>query len=126
MASDPDSASTTSAETSSAKTAENLLSVRGLRTEVFPSEIFDEHAWTMLLHLFITQAKRDTVTEPDLIALTATPTAVGQRWLAHLVADAQIEPYADGDAIMLTPSAVDRMQAFLSKASAIHRTDATP
>ena len=47
MAIDPDSA----------RTAENLLLVRSMRSDAFPSEIFDEHAWTMLLYLFVAQAK---------------------------------------------------------------------
>lgn len=107
----------------SARTAENLIRVRGLRSEIFPSEIFDEHAWNMMLRLFVAQAKGEDVSESDLIAATGTPPGVGQRWLAHLAADGQIEPYADGDAIALTPSALDRMEGFLRDASAIRKTD---
>ena len=114
---------TESEHSRSARTAENLLRVRGLRAEVFPSEIFDEHAWNMMLRLFVAQAQGADVSESELNAAPGTPTGVGQRWLAHLAADGQIEPYSDGDAIALTPSAMDRMESFLRDASAIHETD---
>lgn len=107
----------------SARTAENLLLVRSLRTEAFPSEIFDEHAWTMLLRLFVSHAKGEHLSETELIALSETPLGVGQRWLAHLVEDSQIEPYSTGEALALTRPALDRMQKFLRMASRVHATD---
>ena len=114
---------TESAKNTLARTAENLVRVRSLRAEIFPSDIFDEHAWNMMLRLFIAQANDHAMSESELITATGTPPGVGQRWLAHLVADEQIEPYADGGTIALTPSALDRMECFLRDASAIHKTD---
>ena len=110
-------------DTDSARTAENLLTVRDMRGDIFPSEIFDEHAWNMLLRLFVAEASDEAITAPDLMALTHTPPAVGQRWLAHLVADAQIEPYSDGGTITLTRSAVDRMNLFPRRAAGVHESD---
>lgn len=110
-------------ETESAQTAANLLKVRGMRSEIFPSEIFDEHAWNMMLRLFVAEAGDEAVSAADLIALTETPPAVGQRWLAHLVADAQIEPYSDGSTLSLTRPAVDRMNDFLRRSAAVHESD---
>jgi hypothetical protein len=107
----------------SLQTAENLLRIRSLRSDVFPSEIFDEHAWNMLLHLFVAQAKGEEVSEASLVTLTGTSPDIGQRWLAHLVADAQVEPHADGSAVTLTSSARDCMEGFLRDASRIHQTD---
>lgn len=111
------------ARSSLAQTAENLVRVRSLRAEIFPSDIFDEHAWNMMLRLFVAHANEDDLSEGELIAATGTPPGVGQRWLAHLVADEQIEPYAAGGTIRLTPAALDRMEGFLRDASAIHQTD---
>ncbi|BCA62078.1 hypothetical protein HMP09_1312 [Sphingomonas sp. HMP9] len=110
-------------DTDSARTAENLLTVRGMRGDIFPSEIFDEHAWNMMLRLFVAEAGNEPVTATDLMALTKTPPAVGERWLAHLVADAQIEPYSEGGLISLTRAAVDRMNMFLHRAAGIHESD---
>lgn len=110
-------------DTESARTAENLLTVRGMRGEIFPSEIFDEHAWNMMLRLFVAEASGEAVTASDLMALTKTPPAVGERWIAHLVADAQIEPYPEGGTISLTRSAVDRMNMFLRRAAGVHESD---
>jgi hypothetical protein len=100
--------------------AQNLLTVRGLRHESFPSEIFDEHAWNMLLHLFSAQVDNETVTEADLIRRSHTTFSVGSRWLQHLVADGQVEAREDGDDVALTASAVDRMRTFLDAAQAVH------
>lgn len=110
-------------DSDSARTAENLMLVRSLRADVFPSEIFDEHAWNMMLRLFVAQARNHAVTESDLIALTGTPREVGQRWLAHLVADTQVEPYTEGGVLALTRPAFTRMEGFLRKASRVHKTD---
>lgn len=107
----------------SARTAENLILVRDLRADAFPNDIFDEHAWNMLLRLFVAHAKGQDMSESDLIRATRTPVGVGQRWLAHLVGDAQIEAYADGAPLALTRPAVDRMHGFLLTASRVHRTD---
>ena len=114
---------TESAKNTVARTAENLIRVRGMRAEVFPSDIFDEHAWNMMLRLFVAQANDHALSEGELFTATGTPPGVGQRWLAHLVADGQIEPHAAGGTIALTPSALERMEGFLRDASATHQTD---
>ncbi|RXD05317.1 hypothetical protein EQZ23_09500 [Sphingomonas sp. UV9] len=123
MAIQTESAKNTLARNNLAQTAKNLVRVRCLGTEVFPSEIFDGHAWNMMLRLLVAHANEDCLSEGELIAATGTPPGVGQRWLAHLVADEQIEPYAAGSSIALTPAALDRVEVFLRGASAIHQTD---
>lgn len=118
-----DSAKNTLPRNNLAQTAKNLVRVRRLRAEVFPSDIFDEHAWNMMLRLFVAHANEDCLSEGEFIAATGTAPGVGQRWLAHLVADEQIEPYAAGSTIALTLAALDRVEGFLRGASAIHQTD---
>jgi hypothetical protein len=55
----------------SARTAENLLKVRGMRGDIFPSEIFDEHAWNMMLRLYVVEARDEHVSATDLITRPA-------------------------------------------------------
>ena len=102
--------------------ARNLLKVRAVRTSLFPSELFDEHAWNMLLHLFSALTENETISEEDLIQQSSESTAVGRRWLAHLVKDGQIEARENGDDVRLTPSAVANMRIFLDQANDIHGT----
>lgn len=97
--------------------AERLLSERDRRYDLFPSEIFDEFAWNMLLHLFVALAKNETMSEVRLCELSHAGKAAGRRWIAHLVKDKQIEARSDGDDVVLTGEAVDRLRRYLSKPS---------
>lgn len=105
-----------------ARAAENLILVRGLRTDVFPSEIFAEHAWNMMLRLFVAQMRHEPLSEADLMIRTGTPPGTGRRWLAHLADDGQIIALAKGGALALTPAALDRMHVFLKMANRVHAT----
>lgn len=94
-----------------------ILVVRDKRLRLFPAEIFDEYAWTMLLHLFVSMADNLTMTEQRLIELTGVSKESGRRWIAHLVADDQITARSDGDDVILSSGAVERMRTFLEEAS---------
>ncbi len=101
--------------------ARNLLTVRAMREACFPSELFDEHAWTILLHLFHALVDNEKVSEEDLIHRANVSTNAGRRWLAHLVDDGQIESREDGDDVAMTATATAAMRAFLDKAETVHR-----
>ena len=102
--------------------ARNLLRVRAERTASFPSELFDEHAWNMLLNTYVALTENRTVSEADLIQRSSVSEAIGRRWISHLVKDGQIEARGDGEDVALTPSAVDNMRMFLDRAHVIHGT----
>lgn len=102
------------------ETARNLLAVRAERRQCFPSELFDEYAWDLLLHLFIALAENETVSENNLIARAGCQQRVGRRWLAHLVDDGQIAARGDGADVEMTEAAISNMRRFLDKASSIH------
>jgi hypothetical protein len=101
--------------------AQSLLRVREVRQESYPSEIFDEFAWNMLLHLFVTTSNNEVMTENRMIDMSGASMAVGRRWLAHLLADGQISDRGDGQDVSFTPDSVARMRAFLDRARNIHR-----
>lgn len=99
--------------------ASKLLAMRAERKRSFPSELFDEHGWNMLLCLFVAMVDNRTLSEAALIRCADVRPAVGSRWLAHLVSDGQIEPTGDGRDILLTKEAISRMRTFLDRTGRI-------
>ena len=99
------------------RTAMAILAVREMRCQLFPSEIFDEHAWTMLLQLFVSLADNETMTEQRLIDATNVSLGAGRRWIVHLVEDNQVIARESGDDVTLTCEAIERMRRFLDLAS---------
>ena len=106
--------------------AKNLIDVRALRKSSFPSELFDEHAWNMLLQLFSALTDNETVSESDLILRAGATPSFGRRWIMHLVKDGQIEAREDGDDVALTAGAIDRMRTFLDRADEVHSLRPAP
>ena len=94
-------------------TARAAIELRRLRCEKFPSEIFDEYAWNLLLHTFIAHVDNDLVSSDVLFDKSGMSESVGRRWLAHLVKDGQIESHSDGDDIHLTARSIAAMRDYL-------------
>jgi len=105
-------------------TARNLIHVRAKREQHFPPGIFDEHAWNMLLHLFIDIADNRVMNEARLIELSGTTTSVARRWISYLLANKQIKDREDGDDILLTEDSISSMRHFLDAAKIIHTHEA--
>jgi hypothetical protein len=95
--------------------AEDILAVRALRKRLFPSDIFDEHAWSMLLVLFVGHAKNEIISEQALLTRAAVSTASGSRWIAHLVEEGQIEPRLTNDVVALSNDALTNLRTFLDE-----------
>jgi len=93
--------------------AETLLLDRDARYAIFPSDIFDEYAWNMLLHLFVAMVCERTMSEANLISLVHTNINIGQRWLYLLAKDGQIENRMAGDDVMLTQAARTKLRRYL-------------
>lgn len=97
-------------------TAQTILAIRSLRKTMFPSELFDEFAWNMLLILFTALAANEVVTEAKLIARSDVSLGAGRRWIGHLIKDGQIDDRQDGDDVILTQQGVSRLREFLDQA----------
>ena len=95
--------------------AEDILAVRALRKRLFPSDIFDEHAWSMLLVLFVGYAKNEIISEQALLTRAAVSDATGRRWIAHLVEAGQIELKQINDVVALSNDALTNMRTFLDE-----------
>ena len=92
--------------------AQRILRSRDARYLLFPSDIFDEYAWNMMLHLFVSMASNQAMDESRLIALTKSSNAVGRRWIKHLVADGQVQDRSDSDDVLLTSEAIRKLRIF--------------
>lgn len=90
--------------------AKSQVALRALRYGHFPSDIFDEYGWDMLLHLFIASIRKQTIYSDNLINMTSKNWTVGERWLRHLVAEDMV--HRDQDVVMLTPKSLAQMETF--------------
>lgn len=64
--------------------ARTLLAQRQARLDFFPSELFHEPAWDMLLALYVADDDRQTMNVKTLVATTSAPVTTSQRWIDHL------------------------------------------
>ncbi|MEG8058566.1 hypothetical protein QP150_19565 [Sphingomonas sp. 22L2VL55-3] len=95
--------------------AQRILDVRSLRKVMFPSELFDEFAWNMMLDLFVGLANNRVITERDIIARSGASESSGRRWIEHLVKDGQVAERHNGDDVVLTTSAITQLRRFLDE-----------
>ncbi|OWK27882.1 hypothetical protein [Sphingomonas dokdonensis] len=92
--------------------AQQVLSVRDRRSEYFPAQLFDEHAWDLLLYLFLA-ARNGGETDPASVGKTLrVRTEVLERWIKVLEQDAVV--VVKGDFLRLTDDADAKMEALLS------------
>ncbi len=80
---------------------------------MFPSELFDEFAWNMMLHLFVGLANNQVITESALIEKAGASEHSGRRWIEHLVKDGQVAERRDHDDVVLTADAIAHLRTFL-------------
>lgn len=110
------------------KFAEAILVERKRREALFPKEIFDEYAWEMLLALYVISVRGDEARNQDLIELAGCKPAVGERWIAHLIAQNQVRK--DGQVVHLDDSAHAAIEQYLrgslSDAQQVLGADAGP
>jgi hypothetical protein len=98
---------------SRAEAAKNILADREDRYAIFPSDIFDEYAWTMLLNLFVAFAEGNVLTEKMLLEHVHTSKTTGQRWLYQLAKDEQVEIRMAGEDVKLTTGAIRKLRGYL-------------
>ena len=99
-------------------TAQSMMDIRSLRAELFPSGLFAECAWHMLLSLFVGLANNQVISETYLINKTAAGEDAGKRWIDHLFRSGQIARQ-NGDDVILTPHTITQLRRFLDEAQAL-------
>jgi hypothetical protein len=93
--------------------AADILSIRERRAEHFPSELFDEHAWDLMLYLFVAAHRGGDIHQASLSSMLRVRAAVFERWIKVLVEDSVVE--VRGDHLSLTESSTIKMEALLAE-----------
>lgn len=101
--------------------AKSQIAFRRLRYRHFDHAIFDEHAWDMLMILFVARAEGREMLDVELIAKTQARLPTGLRWLTMLEHDRRIARTVEQDRIVvtLTDEATEAMRVLLRDALAV-------
>ncbi len=97
--------------------AKTQVALRALRYGHFPSDIFDEYAWDMMLHMYIGGLRGQTMYVDNIVNLTSKSKSIGDRWITHLIKLEIVE--TDGDLIALSKGGFDRMNEYHLQALAL-------
>jgi hypothetical protein len=99
---------------------------RSIRMTEFPHEMFDEHAWVMLLTAYQREAAGETYTAADIATMSGTTIENGTRWLKWLRQDGFVtledNVSVDGP-LRLTALAIERMNRYLDAALQVFGSD---
>lgn len=100
--------------------AKSQLAFRRLRYTHFDHALFDEHAWDMLMILFVARSEGREIEDIELITETAARLPTGLRWLSMLEHDKRVVRTVKGDRILvtLTDDAAASMRQFFQDVSA--------
>ncbi|HTN13372.1 MAG TPA: MarR family transcriptional regulator [Sphingomonadaceae bacterium] len=99
--------------------AEALYRHRQTRRELFPSNLFGEPGWDILLDLYISSERNRQVTVSDACLASLVPSTTALRSLAQLEQDGLVERHRDPQDgrriyVRLLPDAKARMIAYLT------------
>ena len=105
-----------------AEHAENLYRERQQRMRFFPSNIFSDPAWDILLDLFINGARNRPISITSACIAGGIPGTTGLRWLGVLEKEGLLVRETSGDDarvtwVRLSPHGMNAMRAFIADAS---------
>jgi hypothetical protein len=109
-----------STQVSDASLIRAMIRARRLRVQFFPSELFADPAWDMLLDLMAARLERRTVAVSSLCIASAVPPTTALRWIKTLTDGKLFERVADSNDgrrvfIELTQVAESGMLAYLAQ-----------
>lgn len=105
--------------TARAEMARRLLQLRALRWDYFQSDLFDEHAWNILLVLFIAEASGRETNEALAMREASVPPTIGLRWITHLEKSGLVERGSDATILYLTAHSRAEMGEYLDEAERV-------
>lgn len=100
-----------------ARLAEAILRNRKRRSVRLPATIFSEHPWDALLHLFVADARSDSIRGDDLADLVGCTSSVMSRWIKHLSSEGLIDGDGHGEmdtVLVLSAKALNAIEAYLA------------
>lgn len=99
------------------------LEARQLRYRDFPSSLFDEHAWDMLLQLFVDRQEGRTTTLTSLAPEVGGSPRACERWLRHLMDEGEVAE-DDGGHLSLTDKGMEQLRHYLQSAAPLLESSA--
>ena len=96
-----------------------LILDRALRKSIFPTEIFADPAWDILLHLYASHLEQRRETISRIICLSDVPATTGLRWV-HKLVDMDLLTLRDDPCdlrrkwVLLTPTAQCALGAYFN------------
>lgn len=108
--------------------AERLFSERRLRDAAFPSGLFGEPAWDLLLLLFIAREQGTDRTVAELLRDAELAPGTGRRWIERLARAGLVAPRKDAARptvriVELTTQGIDRMSDYLARSAELQPRD---
>lgn len=98
--------------------AEAILRNRKQRAASLPKGIFAEHPWDALLHLFVADARSDSLNGSDLAEMVGCPKNVMSRWIKYLREEGLVEGAEQGEIsnlLVLSAKALAAIEAYLAE-----------
>lgn len=102
--------------------ARAILALRQKRDEHLPGELFADHAWHILLAMFIADADGERMSAAAIFERAGTPKSVGRRWFAVLKGFGLAFSHGpcDGSNIVaLTPQGIQAIEACMDDAQSL-------
>ncbi|RYE95541.1 MAG: hypothetical protein EOO77_42675 [Oxalobacteraceae bacterium] len=98
--------------------ASHMMEFRRARHDVFPSELFGEPGWDLLIELFIADARGHRLTGRDVSVRNSIAPTTLSRWLMHLSKMGYIVGDGRGnldDDLVLSPVGLDRFEIIIER-----------
>ena len=105
-----------------AQLARIVLKLRKKRYDHLPESMFGEHAWGILLAMFIADAEGSRTTAYDIFDAAGCSASSGKRWMAALMSDHLVvtEGQCDGrNIVSLTPSGIHAVERCMQDAQTL-------
>lgn len=105
-----------------AQLARIVLDLRKKRYEHLPENMFGEHAWGILLAMFVSDAEGRHATAQDVFGLAGCSASSGRRWMAALKAENLVvsEGSSEGsDTVSLTPRGIHAVEQCMQDAQTL-------
>ncbi|MEG3126204.1 PAS domain-containing protein [Sphingomonas sp. GB1N7] len=98
--------------------AKSLLDLNALRGEMLGVDLFADHSWTILLHLYLAEAEGRAADLPELSRLIATSSEVICRWVTALVSRGLVDrDLAKPSVCQLTQRGLETIEVVLAHRS---------
>lgn len=96
--------------------AKDLLKIARARDTLLGADLFADHAWTMLLLIYVAEAESRIATIPMVVDYLHLSRLVVERWIRVLHSKLLLEPVSPGaDALQLTQIGIDRVERLLAE-----------